>query len=316
MSIQGNQVGVNHVKKVAALSTQQRDSLLKLLNQKQDIKAPRTPSHPQNAVKHHFVNRSGETVPAYGCIQVTGTEEIGGQNYLVGEKPADSNGTAGWYVFNSHCVVEDGDRGTCNDGVLVRALSEGSLNAGDKVSPKADSWYVESGSLFPVAGPDDIKQDCYKIFVTGGGGGGQEVMFTISEVYGTATRASDHCDDRLRDAKNKYKATCVKVSCGSAAPATDENGEFEVHDYLGFLTGRDESDVIGKTGLASYMGDCDGYGDCEWVITWIDWFRERTVIVGFTMTDDNLCFEFENVKVWDHCELDDQCIPLTDCEEY
>jgi len=193
---------------------------------------------------------------------------------------------------------------------------EGSPAAGDKVSPQANSWYVKEGSLFPVAGADDIAAGVYRIFITGGGGGGQQVMFTIDEVYSTAVAASDHCDDKLRDAKDRYMASCVKVSCGSGAPVTDENGQFEVIDYLGFLTGREEADVIGKTGMATYMSDCDGYEQCEWVITWIDWFRERTVMTGFTITDTNLCFDFENVKVWDHCLLDPQCIPLTDCEEY
>jgi hypothetical protein len=312
----GNNSGINHTKTVGALTVAQRDALLRMMNKTRDIPARTQPNHTQAAVPHYFKNVSGETVPAFACIQVTGTTESGGQNFLLGDKPADGNGDAGWYVFNGACAVPVGEKGVCHDGVIVRALTEGSPAAGDKVSPQADSWYVAKGSLFPVAGPDDIKPSVYKIFVNGGGGGGQEVMFSISDVYGTATRESDHCDDRLRDAKNKYKATCVRVSCGSGAPATDEDGTFEVVDYLGFLTGRDESDVIGKTGLASYMGDCDGYGECEWVITWIDWFRERTVITGFTMNDTNLCFKFENIKVWDHCELDPECIPLTDCEEY
>jgi hypothetical protein len=312
----GKNTGVNHAKLVATLTAAQRDALLGKLAESRDIKAPKDSNHQNSSAPIYFQNQSGMEVPPYACMQVVGTTESGGQNYLLIEQPADGDGTNGWYVFNGHCRVADGDKGLCHDGVLVRSLTEGSPSAGDKVSPQANSWYVAEGSLFPVAGADDIADGVYRIFVAGGGGGGKEVMFTIDEVYGTAIRESDLCDDRLRDAKDRYKATCVKVSCGTGAPATDEDGTFEVVDYLGFLTGRDESDVIGKTGLASYMGSCDGYGECEWVITWIDWFRERTVIVGFTLTDDSLCFEFENVKVWDHCELPDQCIALTDCEDY
>ena len=312
----GKTTGVRHTRLVAALTAAQRDALLGRLAQSRDIKAPKDSNHQNSSAPIYFQNQSGMEVPPYACMQVVGTTESGGQNYLLIEQPADGDGTNGWYVFNGHCRVADGDKGLCHDGVLVRSLTEGSPAAGDKVSPQANSWYVKEGSLFPVAGADDIAAGVYRIFITGGGGGGQQVMFTIDEVYSTAVAASDHCDDKLRDAKDRYMASCVKVSCGSGAPVTDENGQFEVIDYLGFLTGREEADVIGKTGMATYMSDCDGYEQCEWVITWIDWFRERTVMTGFTITDTNLCFDFENVKVWDHCLLDPQCIPLTDCEEY
>jgi hypothetical protein len=312
----GKKTGVNHVKMVATLTAAQRDALLGRLAESRDIKGPKDSNHQNSKAPIYFKNQSGMEVPPYACMQVVGTTESGGQNYLLIEQPKDGDGTNGWYVFNSHCRVADGDKGLCHDGVLVRSLTEGSPSAGEKVSPQAGSWYVTTGSLFPVAGPDDIADGVYRIFVNGGGGGGKMVMFTIDDVYGAASSSSEFCADKKRDAKDRYKATCVKVSCGSGPPETDENGQFEVVDYLGFLVGREEADVIGKTGMATYMGDCEGYDECEWVITWIDWFRERTVMTGFTMGDTSLCFKFENVKVWDHCKLPDECIPLTDCEEY
>lgn len=316
MTISSTRTGVRHTKMVATLTVAQRDALLGKLAQSRDIKAPKDTNHQNSHAPIYFINYSGRQIPPYACLQVIGTTEKGCQNYLDCTRPLDGEGTNGWYVFNGHCPVENLEKGMCHDGPLVRTLTQGSLKAGDKASPQANSFYVKKGTMFPVAGPDDIADDVHRIFVTGGGGGGQQVMFSIDDVYGAATSSSEQCADKKRDAKDRYMASCVKVSCGSGAPATDENGQFEVVDYLGFLTGREEADVIGKTGLATYMGDCDGYDECEWVITWIDWFRERTVMTGFTMGDTSLCFKFENVKVWDHCKLPDECIPLTDCEEY
>lgn len=316
----GPTVGVNHSKTYGMLTVAQRNALLKKLNISGGIAAQKQPTHNQAKVPHYWVNRSGETCPAYGCIQVTGTEEIGSQNYLQGKKPADGNGTAGWYVFNGACHVPDGEFGMAHDGVLVRSLADNAPSAGDLVSPQANSWYVTDGSLFPVAGPDDVKDDCYKIFVTGGGGGCELMTFAIDEVYGTETAASDHCDDQLNDAAAKYKVSCVKACCGGSPSGAEPDGSYIVHDLFSMFQGgiggaREEADLIGKEGLAIRFSDCEGYDECKWYVLFINWFRTIQVITNVIMTDTELKFEMKNVEVWDDCDLDPIIIELTDCED-
>ena len=169
----------------------------------------------------------------------------------------------------------------------------------------------------------DIEIACVRIYdkvvaIPSGGSGGNEIMFTIDDVYGVQEAASDHCDDQLRDAKSSYVATCIKKPCSmGTVPGEDENGKIVVHDEVGFLEDREEADVIGKVGLATYMVECHGYQtECKYIITWIDWFRTIQVITGVRMSDTELCFDRKNVQVWDDCDLDPICIPLTDCVEY
>ena len=80
------------------------DLLRKLLNHMKRFGLWNTPIPTAGPSLHlptpaYFHNDAGETIPAYACMQVTGTEEIDGQNYLVVEKPADTDGTAGGFVF-------------------------------------------------------------------------------------------------------------------------------------------------------------------------------------------------------------------------
>ena len=153
------------------------------------------------------------------------------------------------------------------------------------------------------------------------GGGCELMLFTINEVYGTETAASDHCDDQLNDAADKYKVTCSKSCCGKTPSGAEADGSYIVHDLFSMFQGgiggaREESDLVGKEGLAIRMSDCEGYDPCKWYVIFINWFRTIQVITNVRITDDNLIFERENVEVWDNCELDPITIPLTDCEEY
>jgi hypothetical protein len=309
---------------IGGLTVSQRDKVLNMLREWIKFKGETVAqsTHNQQNVYHYVFNNSGETIPAYACVQVTGTKELGEQNYLIGEKPADGTGDAGWYVFNGFEEIADQEIGICYDGPLVRALVDGNLSAGDLVSPQADSWSLAEGSLFPYAGPDDILPNTHKVFVTGGGGGGCEMMeFTVNEVYGTETAASDHCDDQLNDSLNQYKVSCSKSCCGKPPSGAEEDGSYIVHDMFSMFQGgidgaRENADVVGKSGLAIRMSDCDGYDDCKWYVIFINWFRTIQVITNVKITDDDLIFERENVEVWDNCELDPIKIPLTDCEEY
>lgn len=126
-------------------------------------------------------NDSGLVVPPFACCQVTGTVDVGGQNYLTIDQPADVTGEGGWYVFNGIAEIEAAadSYGIAYDGPLVRMLTDGStITAGDRWQPMVDAWTVEpGGSLFIAAGADDIEDDVMRAFVaTGGSGEGGSVI--------------------------------------------------------------------------------------------------------------------------------------------
>lgn len=321
MSVFSNRVG--------ALTVPQRDKVLQMLREFIKFKARfvQQSTHTQQNVYHYVKNISGQTIPAYGCVQVVGTQETDSspsgltQNLLQGNIPQDDVGDAGWYVFNGFQPIENGDIGVCYDGPLVRAKVDNTYNAGDLLSPQKDSFVLTAGSLFIYAGPDDIRDETHKIFITGGSGGCELMQFSVNDVYGTETAPSDHCDDQLNDAANKYNVSCVKSCCGGAPSGAEADGSYIVHDLFQMFQGgiggaREQADVIGKEGLAIRFSDCDGYDDCKWYVLFINWFRTIQVITNVRMTDTELIFDRENVEVWDNCELDPITIALTDCEEY
>jgi hypothetical protein len=131
-------------------------------------------------------NDSGLVVPPFACCQVTGTVDVGGQNYLTIDQPADVTGEGGWYVFNGIAEIEaEADSyGIAYDGPLVRMLTDGStITAGDRWQPMVNAWTVEpGGSLFIAAGADDIEADVMRAFIASVGGSGQTIEFIIQSV--------------------------------------------------------------------------------------------------------------------------------------
>ena len=182
-----------------------------------------------------------------------------------------------------------------------------------------DKIELKEGKLVQVA----LHNSKWHLISGGGEGKGQEIIFEIEELYGVDEEGGEHCDDKNRDAKSSYKAKVLNSSCGlTEIPGLDEDGTVTVHDELGsFLLGREEYEVIGKTGIASYFQSEDSGGgagyseDCKWIITWIDWFREVQVITDVIFGATEIKFFVKNVKVWDDCELDPIVIPLVECPE-
>lgn len=150
-----------------------------------------------------------------------------------------------------------------------------------------------------------------------GGSGTQMVVFQIEEVDYVSEAYSDDCDDKLEDAQTSYVARVLRRPCGVArVPQETDDETIVVYDRLGsFLQGREESEVVGKIGVAAYLVEDPEYNECEWVITFIDWWREVQVITNVIVTEDEIRFEVERLTVWDNCKLDPISIPLTDCLE-
>jgi hypothetical protein len=126
-----------------------------------------------NSPQWHVHNDSGEEIPAYACMQVTGTEELYEQTYLLVDKPADTDGTAGWFVFNGPNAIATGDEGTIQKGPVYRGFKNvGTASGGESWQPVVGQWYIESGgSQFVAAGDDNVDDDVVRVFIPGGGGG-------------------------------------------------------------------------------------------------------------------------------------------------
>ena len=176
-------------------------------------------------------NESGEEIPAFACLQTTGTVDAGGQNYVKVDKPVDDTGTAGKYLFNGIAPIEIGGYGIAHDGPLVRMLTDGTaVTCGDLWQPTIAAWTVNpGGELFTAAGADDIGTNVMRAFISSGGGSSQDhFLFTLSEDMGTTDadaeiRSMDDATqiDASADVKNTLsdfshlksgdRGICVKV---------------------------------------------------------------------------------------------------------
>jgi hypothetical protein len=150
-------------------------------------------------------NDSGEEIPAYACLQTTGTVEEGGQNFITVDKPVDASGAAGSYLFNGQePIAASGEQsyGIAHDGPLCRMLTDGAtLSSGDKCRPVVGEWYIElGGNLITIVGDDDIEPDTVRGMIGASGGGGEDWGVIIkTPVGGIAQRtgttvSSASCD--------------------------------------------------------------------------------------------------------------------------
>jgi len=124
-------------------------------------------------------NDTGETIPPFACLQVTGAVDTGGQNYITVDKPVDQTGVAGKYLFNGIAPVEVDGYGLAHDGPLVRMLTDGStVTCGDSWQPDVGEFSViPGGSMFSAVGEDDIETNIMRAFILSGGGMATGVTF-------------------------------------------------------------------------------------------------------------------------------------------
>ena len=113
-----------------------------------------SPANPNQAQPLYFRNDSGEEMPSYGCMQIVGTVELEGQNYLLADKPRDTTGNAGPFLWNKSVAVEDAGFGVANAGVHVVTRYDSGLTiaAGLHLGPQVDSWEMDRGTLVNACG--------------------------------------------------------------------------------------------------------------------------------------------------------------------
>ena len=107
-----------------------------------------------------FINMSGEEIPQFACMLVTGAADEGNNDSaLEVDKPTDEVLDYGRYAFNVGQVVEDGKRGVCQLWFPALAAIDGDIELSALVGPVEDSWYLgktSNGPFFRATAPDPI----------------------------------------------------------------------------------------------------------------------------------------------------------------
>lgn len=178
----------------------------------------------------YVTNVSGETIPAYACMQVTGTAEIGDQNYLQVSKPADTDGTAGAFVFNGPREIPSTEQGVAQYSYarIVRAYKNtGTVTAGDKWQPVSGQWYIEQddNGQFTACGEDDVDTNVLKVALDADAGGG--IQFYLTPSGGIPARSGSTLGS----------ATCTLLSLDSGTRTVTATTRTVYNDFLSAVGG-------------------------------------------------------------------------------
>jgi hypothetical protein len=133
-------------------------------------------------------NVNASAAPAFACMQVVGTIEVGGQNYLEVDKPADNIGTAGPYVFNGPREIAASALGIAFDGPVVRTKVNGTITENARYAPRVSNWDITAETNGPIVclGSDDIATGIAKVHLVGPWQRKPLVRFTLSAALATS----------------------------------------------------------------------------------------------------------------------------------
>ncbi len=113
----------------------------------------------------YFVNKSTETIPAYGCIQMIGSSEIDGTTYIEVDRPFDySDSVVGPFLLNGPGECLKDEIGTAQWGPIFRATKDSATyTTGTRMGPVASSFDLSKGCLFTFIGDDEQETDLIKV---------------------------------------------------------------------------------------------------------------------------------------------------------
>lgn len=158
---------------------------------------------PIDEVSPHRVfvkNDSGEEIPAYACLKITGTETVGGRTAITVDQP---DSTTGEFLFNSqYAIAIDAVGWAYRFGVVVMLGDSGTPSAANvHYRPVAATWTIEEGSgPFIVFGTHNVTTDALIGRFAGGGGSHQHGIVVASLTRGYYTiRLSDWSAEALPD---------------------------------------------------------------------------------------------------------------------
>jgi hypothetical protein len=113
----------------------------------------------------YFVNKSTQTIPPYGCIQMIGSSEIDGTTYIEVDRPFDySDSVVGPFLLNGPGECLKDEIGTAQWGPIFRATKDSSTyTTGTRMGPVASSFDLSKGCLFTFIGDDEQETDLIKV---------------------------------------------------------------------------------------------------------------------------------------------------------
>lgn len=113
----------------------------------------------------YFVNKSTETIPPYGCVQMIGASEIDGATYIEVDRPFDYTASVmGPFLLNGPGECLRDEIGTAQWGPVFRATKDSlTYTTGTRMGPVASSFDLSKGCLFTFIGDDEQEVDLIKV---------------------------------------------------------------------------------------------------------------------------------------------------------
>lgn len=137
-------------------------------------------------------NVSGEAIPPFACMQVTGTEDADGITYVKVTQPDSLDGQ---YLFNGESEIETSGFGMSFPWGVVKMLTDGTITAGGIYGPTVDEWTIEesAGGPFVVYGADNTADGVARGRFLGGGSGSDNrmVIFELTSGFTSGAASAD-----------------------------------------------------------------------------------------------------------------------------
>ncbi len=113
----------------------------------------------------YFVNKSTETIPPYGCVQMIGASDIDGTTYIEVDRPFDyTDSVIGPFLLNGPGECLQDEIGTAQWGPVFRATKDSATyTTGTRMGPVASSFDLSKGCLFTYIGDDEQEVDLIKV---------------------------------------------------------------------------------------------------------------------------------------------------------
>jgi hypothetical protein len=139
-------------------------------------------------------NTTAETIPAYACCEIVGTEDSGNITALSVVKPSSIDGH---FIFNGSYPIAAGETGWGYRHGVVLMLGDEPATVGEAYQPIVDSWEIEAaeGGPFTVFGRDRTSDRTLVGRFAGGGGGGGSQYFWFTVVDRICGDGDDDDDD-------------------------------------------------------------------------------------------------------------------------
>jgi len=150
-------------------------------------------------------NDSGETIPPYSFMQITGTINVTDSFcYVTVRKPIHSTTLRCPLLFNGIYEIANGNYGVAQNGPVFSVKVDTVPSLGDRMGPLTGQWIAGLGSMYAVIGEDTtaIEEDVYK------------VMFDTSSWFG------------------KTKATGLTSGSPALVKVYDAAGAFRTSEYM------------------------------------------------------------------------------------